>query len=126
MVGLMSFEELNDEHSPLSAELFLDTSIHCSRLKGSLFQDRIAQVCRLFPWKGTSTYTKVEYGNVVLAQAEYFLRKIDEFGSLERTLDFIGNVLRHTSHRPKIVWSFNLLTRHVGIDELHFLKIARN
>ena len=113
----MSLEELSDEHSPLSAELFLDTSIHCSRLKGSLFQERISQVCRLFHWKGTSTYTKVEYGNVVLAQVQYFLRKIDEFGSLEKTLDFIGNVLRHSSHHPKVKWSFNLLRGHYGRDE---------
>ncbi len=121
----MSFEELSDEHFPLSGELFLDTSIHCSRLKGSLFQERISQVCRLFQWKGTSTYTKVEYGNVVLAQAEYFLRKIDEFGSLEKTLDFVGNVLPRRLHPKKVVWSFNLLLKHYGRDEAERTERAR-
>ena len=79
----------------------------------------------MFEWKGTSSYAKVEYGNVVLAQAQYYLRKIEELGSLEKTLDFIGNVLRHTSHRAKVVWSFNLLARHLGRNEAERTERAR-
>ena len=121
----MSFEELSDDHSPPSTEVFLDTSIHCSRLKGSLFRERISRVFRLFKWKATCTYTKVEYGNVVLAQAEYYLCKIDDCGSLGETLDFIGNVLPHKLHPKKVVWAFNLLTRHYGADEAERTERAR-
>jgi len=121
----MSFEELSDDHSPPSTEVFLDTSIHCSRLKGSDFRERISQVCCLFPWKATCTYTKVEYGNVVLAQAEYYLRKMDELGSLGKTLDFIGNVLLHRSHPKKVVWAFNLLANHLGVDDAERTERAR-
>jgi len=79
----------------------------------------------LFKWKGTCTYTKVEYGNVVLAQAEYFLRKIDEFGSLEQALDFIGNVLPVSRHSGKVVWSFNLLRRDFGATDAERTERAR-
>jgi len=105
----MCFENLSDDHSPSSAELFLDTSIHCSKLKGSLFQQRITDVFDLFQWKSTSTYTQVEFGNVVLAQAEYYLRELNKFRSLEKLKDHIGNALWHKSHSIKITWSFNLL-----------------
>lgn len=113
----MSFEELTEDHRPTSTELFLDTSIHCSKLKGPLFLKRIDSVFRLFPWKSTSTYTKVEFGNVVLAQAEYYLRKLNEFGSLAKTKDFIGNVLPHDVHPLKVTWSFNLLNQYGEGDE---------
>src|SRR5687767_14360855 len=112
----MSFENLNDDHQPSSPEIFLDTSIHCSMLKGPLFRDRIDKVLSLFRWKATSSYAKVEFGNVVLAQAEYYLRKLDEFGSLARAKDFIGNVLPHKLHSAKVVWSFNLLNEY-GADD---------
>lgn len=112
----MPFEELNDDHTPPSTELFLDTSIHCSKLKGPLFRERISDVFRLFQWKSTSTYTKVEFGNVILATAEYFLRKLDELGSLEKTKDYIGNVLPHRLHPTKVTWSFNLLNAY-GEDD---------
>ncbi len=113
----MSFENLHDDHTPKSTEVFLDTSIHCSLLKGSLFRDRIARVLGLFPWKGTSSYTKTEYGNVVLSQAEYFLRKLNELGSLEKIKSFVGNVLFHRYHQQKVLWSFNLLEGHYGADD---------
>ena len=105
----MSFERLNDDHVPASAEVFLDTSIHCSKLKGSLFSARICDTLSRFRWKSTSTYAKVEFGNVVLAPAEYFLRKLDEFQKLEKTRDFVGNILPHVLHGGKVTWSFNLL-----------------
>jgi hypothetical protein len=120
----MSFERLSDEHVPNSAELFLDTSIHCSKLKGSLFASRIADVFRRFRWKSTSTYTKVEFGNVVLAQAEYFLTKLEEFKSLERTNDFIGNVLPHRLHSIKVTWAFNLLKAY-GANDAECTERAR-
>jgi hypothetical protein len=120
----MSFESLPDDHTPQSTEVFLDTSIYCSRLKGSLFHERIARVLDLFSWKSTSSYTKTEYGNVVLSQAEYFLRKIDEFGSLERTVDFVANVLSHQFHPQKVVWAFNLLRGHYGADDVECTERA--
>ena len=112
----MPFVNLNDDHVTPSAELFLDTSIHCSKLKGPLFRERIGDVFRLFQWKSTSTYTKVEFGNVVLSTAEYFLRKLEEFNSLEAAQDFIGNVLPHRLHPTKVTWSFNLL-KAFGADD---------
>lgn len=121
----MPFEELNDNHTPPSAEIFLDTSIHCSKLKGPLFRERISDVFRRFQWKSTSTYTKVEFGNVVLAQAEYFDRKLDEMGSLEKTIDFIGNVLPHRFHATKVTWSFNLLVNVYGEDDAECTERAR-
>lgn len=121
----MPFENLNDDHVPPSTELFLDTSIHCSKLKGPLFQDRINKVFRLFQWKSTSTYTKVEFGNVVLSTAEYFLRKIDEFRSLAATKDFLGNVLPHHHHQTKIKFSFNLL-EVMGADDGERTERARH
>lgn len=120
----MPFENLNDDHVPPSSELFLDTSIHCSKLKGPLLRDRISEVFRRFQWKSTSSYTKVEFGNVVLSSAEYFLRKLDEFGSLEATQDFIGNVLPHKLHPKKVTWSFNLL-KAFGADDAECTERAR-
>lgn len=111
----MCFESFTDGHKPVSSEIFLDTSIHCCFLKGPLFQERLSAVLRVFLWKSTSSYAKVEFANVVLAQAQYYLRKLDELGSLAKTLDFIGNVLP-PQHREKIVWSFNLLQGFEGND----------
>ena len=95
------------------------------KLKGTLFNERIADVFRRFQWKSTSTYAKVEFGNVVLAQAEYFLRKIDEFQSLEKTQDFIGNVLPHRLHSAKVTWSFNLL-KVFGANDAECTERARH
>lgn len=121
----MCFERLPDDHTPHSTEVFLDTSIHCSRLKGSLFHERIRRVLRCFKWKGTSSYTKTEYGNVILSQAEYYLRKLDELQSLEKTLDFIANVLPHSFHAGKVVWGFNLLAQVGGTDDKERTERAR-
>lgn len=121
----MSFENLPDNHIPQSTEVFLDTSIFCSQLKGSLFRERITRVLGLFSWKSTSSYTKTEYGNVVLSEAEYLLRKIDEFGSLEKVLDFIANVLYHPHHLPKVRWGFNLLAQICGGNDNERTERAR-
>jgi len=125
MAASTSFASLADDHVPITTEVFLDTSIHCSRLKGPLFVDRIARVLSLFRWRGTSTYAKVEFGNVILAQAQYYLRKLNELGSLRRLKDFIGNVLPHSLHSAKVVWSFNLLENHYGRDEKECSERAR-
>lgn len=113
----MSFEPLTDEHEPASPEVFLDTTIHCSLHKGRHFKEHIDRVLKLFRWISTSTYTKVEYGNVVLAPAEYFLREIQARGSLADTLDWIGNVLSDRRHSAKRTWAFNLLVNHAGMDD---------
>lgn len=120
----MSFEKLSDDHVPNSAEVFLDTSIHCSKLKGPLFRRRISDTLRMFHWKSTSTYAKVEFGNVVLSTAEYYIRKLDEFDSLDATLDFIGNVLPHNLHPKKVTWSFNLLKAY-GLNDAECTERAR-
>jgi len=93
--------------------------------KGPLFRSRIKEVLSRFEWKGTSSYAKVEYGNVVLAQAEYYLRKIGKFGSLAATLDFIGNVLPHNLHKAKVTWSFNLLCVHYGDNDAECTERAQ-
>ena len=113
----MSFEKLTSDHEPPSAEVFLDTSIFCCMKKGPLFRARIREVLSLFKWKGTSSYAKVEYGNVVLAPAEYYLRKLTSLGSLAALLDFIGNVLPH--HRN----FFNLISLfgESPLSSFHFL-----
>lgn len=121
----MSFEPFTDDHRPLSSEVFLDTSIHCSGFKGPLFQDRIERVLRVFMWKGTSSYAKVEFGNVVLSSAEYYLRKLEEHGSLEATLDYIGNVLVPQFHGKLIQWSFNFLRNHYGANDAECTERAR-
>jgi len=113
----MSFVSLTEQVETSGTEIFLDTSIHCSRLKGPLFKDRIDSVLKRFRWIGTSSYAKTEFGNVVLAQAEYFLRKLTELGSVHAVLDFIGNVLPHRLHPKKVTWSFNLLRNHYGNDD---------
>lgn len=120
----MSFEKLNDQHVPASGEIFLDTSIHCSRLKGTPFRERIDSILSLFQWQSTSTYTLVEFGNVVLATAEYYLRKLDELKSLEKVRSHIGNVLQPQWHQQKITWAFNLLNEF-GKDDSECTERAR-
>ena len=113
------------DNSVLGNELFLDTSIHVSRHKGEDFTQRISRVLYRFRWVGTCAYTKIEYGNVILEPAQYFLRKIKELGSLRRTLDFVGNVLGSQLHAQKRTWSFNLLLKHCGDDEQEATERAK-
>ena len=119
----MSSTPLDESHEPRSTELFLDTSIHCCWFKGLDITNRLSQVLSLFRWVGTSTYTKLEYGNVVLSQAEYFLRKLRELGSLSRVVSHVGNVLSKQHHSKK-VWAFNLLTEHYGEDDAEVTERA--
>jgi hypothetical protein len=112
-----SLETLTEHHQPFSIEVFLDTTIHCSRFKGPLFTARIDRVLRLFGWWGSSSYTKVEFGNVVLAQAQYYLKLLERYKSLRATLDHIGNRLVPQFHQQQMTWSFNLLSGIYGNDD---------
>ncbi len=104
----MSFVKLDDAHRPKSTEVFLDTSIHCCFHKGETLRARLNWLLSLFEWKGSSTYSKVEYGNVILAAAEYYLRKLKELKSVTRLLEHIGHVLP-PQHREKRTWAFTLI-----------------
>ena len=104
----MSFVKLDDKHCPDSTEVFLDTSVHCCFLKGDTLRPRLNWLLGLFSWKGTSTYSKVEYGNVILATAQYYLRMLRELGSVARVHEHIAHVLR-PQHREKRTWAFSLI-----------------
>lgn len=113
----MSFVKLSDEINARNP-LFLDTSIHCSQHKGTPFRSRIAEVFKRFSWRSTSSYTKVEFGNVILSCGEYYLNLLKEKKSLAAAKDWIGNVLPHNtpSGRKYVKWSFNLLNA-MGEDD---------
>lgn len=113
----MCFKTLPDEDRPYSTEVFLDTSIHCCKLKGPLFVPRVDRVLAIFKWRATCTYTQVEYGNVVLSAAQYLLRKITDYGSLAKAKDFVGNRLPHGLHSGKVTWTFNLLREVYGNND---------
>ena len=89
----MSFVKLDDTHRPDSTEAFLDTSIHCCFHKGETFHCRLKAFLAVFSWKGALTYTKTEYGNVILATAQYYLRKLRELGTVTRLQEHIHHVL---------------------------------
>ena len=46
-----------------------------------------------FHGRARSTYTKTEYGNVILATAQYYLRKLRELGTVTRLQEHIHHVL---------------------------------
>ena len=104
----MSFVKLDEAHRPDSSAVFLDTSIHCCFLKGQILAPRLKSLLKLFNWKGSSTYSKTEYGNVILANAQYYLRKLREFQSVGTLLEHISHVLPPL-HREKRTWAFTLI-----------------
>ena len=104
----MCFVKLADSHRSKSGDVFLDTSIHCCFHKGETLRPRLNWLLSLFRWKGSSTYSKVEYGNVILAAAEYYLRKLGELKSVARLLEHISHVLP-PQHREKRTWAFSLI-----------------
>ena len=112
----MSFESLPEDHTPDGVAVFLDTSIPVSNHKGPLFQERIKHVLGLFKWVGSSTYVKMEYGNVVLSQAQYFLKTIKKLGSFDRAWDWVANVLPPV-HDQKRIWMMVLLRNIGGEDD---------
>jgi hypothetical protein len=104
----MCFEKLDETHCPKSTEVFLDTSIHCCFHKLEVVGPRLKWLLSLFQWKGSSSYSKVEYGNVILAAAEYYLRKLIELKSVKLLLEHISHVLP-PRHREKRTWAFSLI-----------------
>lgn len=129
----MSFVKLNDGHNPDSTEVFLDTSIHCCFHKGKTLKPRLSWLLDLFSWKGTSTYSKLEYGNVILASAQYYLRELHKKGSVELVLEHISQVLT-LQHHEKKTFAFNLIktlgkseedrTRHAKASLRRLLKLG--
>lgn len=113
----MCFKTLTEEDRPYSAEVFLDTSIHCCKLKGPLFAPRVDRVLSLFQWRASCTYAQVECGNVVLSAAQYLLRKITDYDSLAKAQDFVANRLPHGLHSGKVTWTFNLLREVYGKND---------
>lgn len=103
-----SFEPF-DSKSISSPEIFLDTSIYCSKHKGISFTERIDSVLSAFSWIGASTYSKVEYGNVILSVVQYLRDKMSKFNSRERLMSHVANVLPPQFHQAKITWAINLL-----------------
>ena len=88
--------------------MFLDTSIHCCFHKGETLGPRLNWLLGLFSWKGSSTYSQVEYGNVILATAQYCLRKLRELKSVAGLLEHINHVLPPQHHKYK-TWAFSLI-----------------
>lgn len=121
----MCFKTFSEGDQAYSAEVFLDTSIHCCKLKGPLFVPRVDQVLSLFQWRASCTYTQVEYGNVVLSAAQYLLRKITDYGSLAKAQDFVGNRLPHGLHGGKVTWTFNLLREVYGTNDAECTEKAK-
>jgi len=104
----MSFVKLDDGHRPDSSEVFLDTSIHCCFHKGETLGLRLRWLLRLFFWRGSSTYSMTEYGNVILATAQYYLRKLRELKSVARVQEHLAHVLP-PQHHERRTWAFSLI-----------------
>ncbi len=104
----MSFVKLDNGHRPASTEVFLDTSIHCCFHKGETLGPRLNWLLGLFSWKGSSTYSRTEYGNVILATAQYCLRKLRELNSVAGLMEHINHVLPAQHHKYK-TWAFSLI-----------------
>jgi hypothetical protein len=111
----MSFVKLDDGHRPVSTEVFLDTSIHCCFHKGETLGLRLNWLLGLFSWKGSSTYSQTEYGNVILATAQYCLRKLRELQSVAGLMEHVNHVLTPQHHKYK-TWTFSLI-RTLGRSE---------
>lgn len=130
----MSFEKCNKTTCPaLPGEVFLDTSIHLARFKARKLHDRIQETVSKFRWVGTASYTKLEFGNVLLSSAAYFCQKLEELGSLEDLQYFINNRLPSPYHNKYKMWFFNLLSQHFNHSEAterakralrHFIRIG--
>ncbi len=112
----MSFAKLDEGHRPDSPEVFLDTSIHCCFHKGETLRPRLKWVLGLFSWKGTSTYSKVEYGNVILSTAQYYLRMLRQFKSVALLQGHVQHVLL-PQHHEKRTWVFDLVNTLARTEE---------
>lgn len=96
-------------------EVFLDTSIHITRLESDPHKAKIDHTLEGFRWKGTCSYTQIEYGNVILASACYYYRKLEKLGDLETLSDFIYHHL--PSNRKYKQWYHSLLRHSFNRDE---------
>ena len=108
----------------MSREVFLDSSIVISRQKGARFRGAIDAHLGEFPFVGTSSYAKTEYGNVVLSNASLCLRKIAQYGSLAKAQEWFANCVPYQRGGWK-TWGFNLLTKHFGRNEAEMTERAR-
>lgn len=90
-------------------EIFVETSVHVSRLKSPLAKKRIDERIAESAAVGSSTYVKLEYGNVVLKMVTYLYNQLQKRGSLEALRYHVANELNPKYHSAHITWSFNLL-----------------
>lgn len=101
-------------------EVFLDTSIHLAWLKGPDLKQKVDNTLSEFDFIGTSTYVKLEYGNVILSFAQYCQRMLKEKGSLEKLRYHITNKLwveKSPTNRSYHTWFFNLLADNFSHPE---------
>jgi hypothetical protein len=103
----MSFVKLNEDHQSASSEVFLDTSVHYCFLKGPV-KPRLNWLLRQFDWKGSSTYSRLEYGNNILSVAAWCLNKLNELGDVAAVIEHVNHVLNF-QHVAKKTWAFTLL-----------------
>ncbi len=95
-------------------EIFVETSVHVSRLKSPLMRKKIDESIDKFAAVGSSTYVKLEYGNVVLQIVTYLNNQLRKRGSLEAVRYHVANELDAKYHVAYIKWSFNLLSSFAG------------
>lgn len=95
-------------------EIFVETSVHVSRAKSPLLRKKIDESIDEFAAVGSSTYVKLEYGNVVLQIVTYLYNELRKRGSLEAVRYHVANELDVKYHAAYIKWSFNLLWRFAG------------
>ena len=111
----LSGKDSGVEHRGKPAGVFLDSSIHITRFESNAFDRKIHEALKEFPWKGTASYTKVEFGNVILSCAYYYYRKLEELGDLEKLCDFLYHRLRYNNKYRQ--WSYSILRETFNRDE---------
>ncbi len=110
----MSFEQLNESHEALSPEVFLDTSAHLCYLKRPV-RNRIIWLVSKFRWIGSSTYSRVEYGNNILSVAAYLLDKLRAGVNVPDLIEHVNHVLPPPQFAKK-TWTFSLLDVLAGTE----------
>lgn len=94
--------------------LFLDTSIPVSQIiKGNDFRRRIDYLLSQFKWLGISSYSQLEYGNRVLDECEYLIKRLRRLGSFNRVQDWLINVLPPQRKNQRTI-TLSLLQRIYG------------
>ena len=99
----------------LPSEVFLDTSIHVALHRSRAHRRTVVDTLAEFAWKGTGSYAKVEYGNVILSRVCYYLDKLRKLRSFEALRDHVTNVLqpKFRTHHGHQQWFSNLLQKLV-------------